>query len=180
MVVPWSAVFDNAAPVEVEIGPGRGEVLVALASAAPAVNFFAIEHSAGRVEAIRRKVAARGLGNVRVVAGDARCIVARLVPAASVTAYHVYVPDPWPKNRHHRRRLAGFAFAAAVARTLVPGGAAHVATDLPVVLDDFVLHLVGAGLRLVRGAPAPPRPTTSFERRYALAGTYYVRFDRAG
>src|SRR5437879_4289122 len=103
--VPWSQVFGNDRPVEVEIGPGRGELLLAYAAAAPSSNFFAIERAARAAAAIMEKVAARRLANLRVVAGDARCIIARLVPDASVAAHHVYFPDPWPKPRHRVRRL---------------------------------------------------------------------------
>jgi tRNA (guanine-N7-)-methyltransferase len=173
-------VFGNPRPVEVEIGPGRGEVLLALAAAAPDVNFFAIERGLGTVAAIARTAAARGLGNVRLVAGDARCIVARFVPDASVSAYHVYFPDPWPKRRHVRRRLAGPAFATGLARTLVPGGMVHVASDLPEVVAALAEALDLAGLRRVPGAAPPARPTTSFERRYAGGGTHYARYRRTG
>ncbi len=84
--VPWAAVFGSDRPVEVEIGPGRGDLLLALAAAAPATNFFAIERAAHAAAAITEKAAARRLANVRVVAGDAPCIVARLVAEASVAA----------------------------------------------------------------------------------------------
>jgi len=73
--VPWAAVFGSDRPVEVEIGPGRGDLLLALAAAAPATNFFAIERAAHAAAAITEKAAARRLANVRVVAGDARCVV---------------------------------------------------------------------------------------------------------
>src|SRR5207249_7600472 len=73
--VAWAAVFGNDRPVEVEIGPGRGELLLAFATAAPATNFFAIERAAHVAAAIMEKAAARRLANVRVVAGDARCII---------------------------------------------------------------------------------------------------------
>ena len=176
--VPWHAVFGNDHPVEVEIGPGRGEVLLTFAARAPETNFFAIERSGGGAAAIMAKAARRRLGNVRVVAGDARCIVARLVPDASVAAYHAYFPDPWPKNRHRDRRLAGDGFARHLARTLAPGGAIHVASDLPAVLAALVRHLARVGLVPMPGATAPPRPTTSFERRYAGGGTHYACFAR--
>ncbi|HKA27891.1 MAG TPA: tRNA (guanosine(46)-N7)-methyltransferase TrmB, partial [Candidatus Binatia bacterium] len=80
----WQAVFGNRCPVEIEIGPGRGEVLLAFASARPDTNFFAIEHATGLAEALAAEAAARGLTNVRVVAGDARCVLG-LAPPASVT-----------------------------------------------------------------------------------------------
>jgi len=84
--VDWPAVFGNDRPVEVEIGPGRGETLLAAATTRPGTNFFGIEHDTRRAETLSGVAAARGLANVRIVAGDARCIVGRLVPDASVAA----------------------------------------------------------------------------------------------
>ena len=179
--VPWSAVFGDDHPVEVEIGPGRGDTLLAFAAARPATNFFAIERAAHAAEAIAMRASAHGLGNVHVVAGDARCIVERLVADASVAAYHIYFPDPWPKTRHRERRLATAPFARALARTLVPGGAVHVASDLRGVVDELVAQLAASGLAPVRDAAPPPgRPITKFERKYATGGTHYVRLVRRG
>jgi tRNA (guanine-N7-)-methyltransferase len=175
----WHAVFGAEGHVEVEIGPGRGEVLLAAAAAAPERLFFAIERRARRAEALAALAASRGLSNIRVVAADARCVVAHLIPAASVAAYHVYFPDPWPKNRHRERRLFTGDFAAALARTLAPGGVVHLATDLPALLDAMVAALTSAGLVRDEHAPPPPgRPVTAFERRYAGAGTHYARLTR--
>jgi len=180
MPVAWADVFGNDRPVEVEIGPGRGDVLLAFAGRRSGTNFFAIERVHGAVASIAARAAARGLPNVRVVAGDARCIVARLVPDASVTAYHIYFPDPWPKTRHRARRLACPEFARDVARTLAPGGAVHVASDLSLVVGALGACLAGAGLSPLPGATWPPgRPITSFERKYAGAGTHYARLVRA-
>ncbi len=176
--VPWRTVFGNDRPVEVEIGPGRGDVLLAFAVAAPGTNFFAIERVPGAAEAIMTAAARRGLGNVRVVAGDAGCVLGHLVPDASIAAYHVYFPDPWPKTRHRRRRLAEPGFARTVARTLVPGGAVHVATDLPDVLTELARHLVDAGLLPEPAGVPPRRPVTAFERKYARRGTHYACFRR--
>ena|SRR5437867_45584 len=176
----WRAVFGNDHPVEVEIGPGRGEVLLAYAAAAPATNFFAIERSAGAAEAIGAEAARRGLHNVRVIAADARCVLAHVLADASVAAYHIYFPDPWPKTRHHARRLASRLFARDLARTLLPGGALHLASDLRPLLDEFAAHLVRVGLVPEAGATPPaPRPTTAFERKYARAGTHYLCFGRS-
>jgi len=176
--VPWRAVFGNDRPVEVEIGPGRGETLLAFAAAAPATNFFAIERLAGAAAAIMAKAAARRLDNVRVVAADARCIIGHLVPEASVTAYHLYFPDPWPKTRHRARRLASDAFARDLARTLVPGGALHVASDLRALVDDFAARLARVGLHAVGAIPPPARAPTAFERKYARGGTHHARLLR--
>jgi tRNA (guanine-N7-)-methyltransferase len=175
----WAAVFGNHRRVEVEIGPGRGETLLAAAAAAPATNFFGIEQTTGIAGALTTAAAERGLDNVRVIAADARCVIARLVPDASVAAYHIYFPDPWPKTRHHRRRLVTREFAQHVVRTLVPGGTLHLATDVRLLLEAYAAHLVHAGLACATAAVPPRRPVTAFERRYAGEGTYYACFARA-
>lgn len=178
--VDWPAVFGNDRPVEVEIGPGRGETLLAAATTRPGTNFFGIEHDTRRAETLSGVAAARGLANVRIVAGDARCIVGRLVPDASVAAYYIYFPDPWPKTRHRGRRLAAPDLAGHLLRTLVEHGRIHVLTDLAPLLAAFVAELTRAGLVCSAGAEPPAgRPTTHYERKYARAGAYYARFERA-
>lgn len=175
----WQAVFGTRAAVEVEIGPGRGDVLLANAAAAPLRSYFAVERAAAAADALAARAAARGLANVRVVAGDARCIVAHLIPPASVAAYHIYFPDPWPKSRHRARRLFHGDLAAALARTLEPGGVVHLATDLPDLLAAMAAALARTDLVHEPDAPPPAsRPITAFERRYAHAGTHYARFHR--
>jgi len=175
--IPWARVFGDARPVEVEIGPGRGERVLAAATANPAVNFFGIEVRGGAAQAINDRAARLGLRNVRVVAGDVRWIF-RLVADGSVAAYHIHFPDPWPKTRHRERRLATPAFAREIARTLAPGAAVHVASDLPPVVETFARQLSAAGLVRVPDVVAPRGPKSSFEQRYARAGTAYARFVR--
>ena len=178
----WRQVFGNDHPVEIEIGPGRGELLIAYASARPHVNFFAIERSSAQATRVATKAALRGAPNVRVIAGDARCVVGRLVPPTSVAAYHIYFPDPWPKRRHHRRRLfTDPTFAPALARTLLPDGRVEIASDLASVLALAADALAAAGLTAVTGAlPPGGRATTSFERRYVRDQLHYARFIRTG
>jgi tRNA (guanine-N7-)-methyltransferase len=174
----WPAIFGTPHPVEVEIGPGRGDVLLAFAAQRPATNFFAIEHAAGLAEAIAAEARVRCLPNVCVVAGDARCILRHLVPPGSVSAVHLYFPDPWPKTRHRHRRLYDRPdLARAIHRILVPGGLVHVATDLPSLHDALCSRLAAAGL-VARDAGGPLRPVSKFERKYAGAGTYTATFAR--
>ena len=168
----WSFVFGNDHPVEIEIGPGRGDVLLAFAAARPEVNFFGIEHVQGTAERLTARLGAAGVTNARVIGGDATCVVRHLVPSASIARYHVYFPDPWPKRRHHRRRVFTEDFVAALRRSLVAGGSVHVATDLEWLYETIDAALVSGGFRRHRDAVAPPRPTTRFERKYASAGTY--------
>jgi len=125
----WRTIFDNDRPVSVEIGPGRGEFLVEMAVAHPHRNFFAVERSGSRLRAIRASIAAAGVQNVRVLRGDATCVLA-LLPDACVATYHIQFPDPWWKRRHHRRRLWTPEFVALLARTLLDGGTIEFVTDV--------------------------------------------------
>jgi len=168
----WRVVFGIDRPVEIEIGPGRGDVLLAFAEQAPAVSFYGIEIGRSQVDTITERARRGGLTNVRVVAGDARCILRHLIPDRSVSAYHVYFPDPWPKRRHHHRRLFQAGVARAMARTLVPSGRVHVASDLAWLFDDMCRALEAAGFTIDETANLRARPVTRFERKYAGAGTY--------
>ena len=136
-----------------------------------------MEVRGGAAQAITERAARRGIGNLRVVAGDVRWIF-RLVADGSVAAYHIHFPDPWPKTRHRERRLATPAFARDIARTLAPGAAVHVASDLPPVVEAFARQLSAAGLVRVPDVVAPRGPKSFFEQRYARAGTAYARFVR--
>ena len=169
--VPWRAVFGNDRPVEVEIGPGRGDVLLAFAHADPDRNFFGIERCTAFSDRISERLATAGLDNARAVGGDARWIISRLVPANSVAAYHIYFPDPWPKRRHYPRRILHGTFAAVLLRTLHPGGLLYLATDLPELL--VVMDRAAAESGFVRVPDVAPRerPRTKFERKYAQQGT---------
>lgn len=167
----WQGIFGNPHPVEVEIGAGTGTFLLSAAAGRRTVNYFGIENARRRAAELEDAVAARRLGNVRVLAGDAACIVAHLVPPASVAAYHVYFPDPWWKRRHHRRRLFTSTFVRDLARTLVPGGTLYVATDVPVVLD-LVLETVAVVPEFVHapGRRSPRTGMTHFERKGLARG----------
>ena len=175
----WRAVFGRDAPVEVEIGPGRGETLLAFAREAPDVDFFGIEWSAGAAARIMARAARHGLSNIRVIGTDARWVVRRIVPTGSVAAYHVYFPDPWPKTRHRRRRLLdGPRVVRGLARSLAPGGHVHLATDLPALYASMARMLEAGGFALDLDAPRRVRPVTRFERKYARAGTHEGAFVR--
>jgi len=167
----WRHVFGNDHRVEVEIGCGTGTFLLAASARNPHVNFFGIEHSFSRATHLATALAETGRQNARVIAADASCVIAHIIPPASVDTYHVYFPDPWWKRRHHRRRLLTPAFAAALARTLADGGRIYMVTDVP---DVFALALktFGARSELARHAELPPpRPgATVFERKGLARG----------
>ncbi len=155
--------FGNDDPTEVEIGCGVGSFLIRAAAVHPGRNFFGLERAPALAAAAADTVARAQLPNIRVLCADAQCVVTRLIPPASVAAYHIYFPDPWWKRRHHRRRLFGREFVAALARTLAPGGEVHFATDVAALFAEAQAVTVAAGLTRLPLAPAPPM--TVFARR---------------
>ncbi|MDQ7087892.1 MAG: tRNA (guanosine(46)-N7)-methyltransferase TrmB [Acidobacteriota bacterium] len=116
-------------PVELEIGVGKGRFLLLAAAARPETNFIGIEVARAYHEKTLDRLAKRALTNVRLVHGEAGHFVARCLGPASLAAIHVYFPDPWPKKRHHKRRLIRPAVLEHFARVLAPGGLLRVVTD---------------------------------------------------
>jgi tRNA (guanine-N7-)-methyltransferase len=167
----WERIFGNNDPVEIEIGPGTGTFILPAASARPRINFFGLERSRGRARRLQSTIETQGIQNAMVINADAACIVATLVPTASVAAYHIYFPDPWWKRRHHRRRLFRPAFAAALARTLAPGGHVYIATDVEEVLQLALRALESCGA-FMRDEHARSRrlALTAFERKGMARG----------
>lgn len=120
--------FNNGNPLEVDIGCGRGRFLLAKARANPETNYLGIDRSLLRLRKIDTKAQAAGLANIRLVHGDAMWCLDCLHPG-SVAAFYLFFPDPWPKRRHHSKRLVSAAFVASVTRTLAPAGIIHLCTD---------------------------------------------------
>jgi tRNA (guanine-N7-)-methyltransferase len=170
----WRQVFGRAAPVVLEIGFGMGETTAEIAAAHPERDFVGIEVHAPGVGSLLREVDRRGLANVRVIRHDAVEVVDAMMPMGSLAGIHVFFPDPWPKKRHHKRRLLKPDFVHALARRLAPGGYLHVATDWS-DYADAMLATLGGELLLANTAPgfAPrpeSRPRTKFERRGTRLG----------
>ncbi len=127
--VDMAEIFGNDHPVEVEIGSGKGGFLVEAAALRPDHNFLGIEYVEKFALYIADRIIRRGLTNVRVLSVDARHLFIHRMPAESVSVLHVYHPDPWPKKRHHKRRLFQDDFVTAVIRVLKPGGRWYIQTD---------------------------------------------------
>ncbi|MFO1399364.1 MAG: tRNA (guanosine(46)-N7)-methyltransferase TrmB [Burkholderiales bacterium] len=165
----FAAVFGRRAPVVLEIGFGMGETTAAIAQAQPDHDFVGIEVHAPGVGALLKRIEQSGLTNVRVIRHDAVEVVAHMIPPASLAGIHVYFPDPWPKKRHHKRRLLQPAFVHALALRLAPGGYLHAATDWEDYAQEMLATFAGEPLLVntVPGfAPRPPwRPQTKFETR---------------
>lgn len=170
----FAALFGRCAPVVLEIGSGMGETTAAIAAMRPDTDFIAVEVHAPGVGSLLNRIAAEGLANVRVIRHDALEVLERMIPDASLAGIHLFFPDPWPKKRHHKRRLVQRAFAALAARKLAPGGYLHAATDwadyadwmLQVLSAEPLLENTAAGF-----APRPAwRPPTKFEARGVRLG----------
>ena len=165
----FAALFGRHAPVVVEVGSGMGETTARIAAENPDTDYLAIEVHAPGVGSLLRRVAEEGLANVRVIQHDAVEVLRDMIPEGSLAGIHVFFPDPWPKKRHHKRRLLQPAFAALAASRLAPGGRLHVATDWQEYAEQVlaVLSEVGGLRNTAAGfAPRPPwRPETKFERR---------------
>ena len=168
--------FGREAPRCVEIGFGAGDALLGMAAASPECDFLGVEVYEPGVGRVLHQAAERDLTNLRVIVGDAVEVLERCLPEGSLHAVYLFFPDPWPKKRHHKRRLVGPAFARLVASRLVPGGRFLLATDWPPYAEHMLAVLEAeARLRNLAGpgrfAPrAPERALTRFERRAASLG----------
>lgn len=157
--------FGRSAPVVLEIGSGTGEATAALAAADPERDVLAVDVHTPGVASLLRLAERAGLTNVRVAEGDALVVLRDMLPPGSLDEVRVLFPDPWPKARHHKRRLVQPPFAALVAARLREGGRLHVATDWPDYAEQ-VLDVVAADPHLSGGVvPRPARPVTRFEAR---------------
>jgi tRNA (guanine-N7-)-methyltransferase len=170
----WRELFDNDAPVSVEIGPGTGEFLVTTARRTPERNLFGIERSFTRAGALERRLAELELRNARILWADAACVLT-LLPDASVDGYFVQFPDPWWKRRHQRRRIWTVDFVADLRRTLVPGATIDLITDVPTTFAAAEKLLgADAGLERVLSGPTA-HAATNFARKALNRGDALFR-----
>jgi tRNA (guanine-N7-)-methyltransferase len=163
------AVFGRNAPRFLEIGCGMGETTATIAAAHPQHDFLGLEVHTPGVGSLLKEIATRELANLRVIQHDAVEVVRDMIPHGALAGIHVFFPDPWPKKRHHKRRLLQPAFVHELALRLAPGGYLHCATDweeyaqqmLEVLSAEPLLQNSAAGY-----APRPDyRPLTKFEQR---------------
>ena len=116
-------------PLEIDLGCGDGSFLIDLAREHPERDFIGVERLLGRCKKVSKKILRNGLDNARILRLDSKYVVEWLLPEASVSRIHLLCPDPWPKVRHHRRRLMQVPFLAAVKAALEPGGEFLFMTD---------------------------------------------------
>ena len=169
MSVEPLALFGRTAPLEVELGSGKGEFLIEQALATPHRDFLGVELDAAVARLFALRAARAGCVNLRVLRADGRTVVNLLLPDRSVTVYHVYFPDPWPKLRHLKHRLFSSQFSSGLMRTLAPGGTVCVATDVGGYAGEMFAQLNAAGLRRIDDC-TPGGRSTGFARKYLGAG----------
>lgn len=169
-----AGLFGRRAPVVLEIGSGMGETTAAMATADPGRDYLAVDVHTPGIANLLALVERRGLTNVRVARGDALDLVRHMLPADSLDAVHVFFPDPWPKARHHKRRLIQPGHVALLRSRLARGGTLHCVTDWAEYAAAMA-ETLRADPELVNAfpgfAPRPDhRPVTRFERRAIAAG----------
>lgn len=173
--------FDAPLPVELEIGCGKGGFLLHRARATPGVGFVGIEWANKIYEYAADRMARWGLSNVRILRTDARAFVMRHLAPACLSALHLYHPDPWPKKRHHKRRLVQDDFAAAAVRALLPGAEWLVQSDHQEYFDQ-IRAVLGRAVGLVEISwdeaqckAAEDWSGTNFEVKYTREGRAIYR-----
>ena len=170
----FAALFGRVAPLQLEIGCGMGDAVIAMAAARPECDFLAVDvHTPGLGNVLRLAERA-GLTNVRAAAGDALDLLRSQIPSDALDAVHIYFPDPWPKARHHKRRIVRPDVIALVADRLRTGGPLYCATDWAEYAEEM-LEVLGAEPWLRNRHPGfAPRPThrpvTKFEARAVSEG----------
>lgn len=166
-----SRMFGREAPYEVELGSGDGSFLLEWARRHPDRDFIGVERLLGRIRKLDRKSQRLGLSNLLGLRIEASYCVEYLLPLASVSAIHIYFPDPWPKRRHHKNRLINETFAPKVHAALKPGACIHLRTDN---LDYFaqMRAVFGAapGFTLVETPDDLASVLTDFERGFLAEG----------
>ncbi len=176
-VLEPTAVFGRAAPLVVEIGSGMGECAVAAATARPDVDHLALEvYLPGIAQAVRGAERA-GLTNLRLIQANAPEVFATALPVASVDEVWVFFPDPWPKARHHKRRLVTPSFVDLVARVLTPDGVWRLATDWRPYAEQMI-EVISASDAFAPLVPGTDGTAPRFDGR-ALT-TFEAKGHRAG
>lgn len=125
----FAALYGREAPIVLEIGFGNGETLVAQAASNPQHNYLGVEVHDPGIGHCLLAADARGIDNLRLIAHDAVEVLRQQVPDESLRRINLYFPDPWPKKRHHKRRIVQPTFMALAAQKLSDDGALHIATD---------------------------------------------------
>lgn len=169
--IAMQKVFARDAPLHMEIGFGDGEALLELAARNPRCNFLGVEVHRPGIGRLLQQIESRGVTNIRIFRADAVEVLQRAIPPAALTALYLFFPDPWPKKRHHKRRLLQPAFLELAASRLTHAGRLHFATDWQPYAEHARECLQQcAHFESTNSPPHPQRPQTKFERRGRALG----------
>ncbi|MDR1373858.1 MAG: tRNA (guanosine(46)-N7)-methyltransferase TrmB [Treponema sp.] len=168
-VLDYAGIFGNSGPVTVEIGFGMGAATALIAGNNPEKNYLGIEVHRPGIGKLLWEIEKRGLENIRIIEHDAAEVLEKMIPPNSTAAFHIFFPDPWPKKRHHKRRLMQRPFTDLLADRLSPGGYIYMVTDWA-EYGDWALGELSAAAGLVNpsggfASPRDWRPETKFERK---------------
>jgi tRNA (guanine-N7-)-methyltransferase len=172
-VLDATSLFGREMPLVVEIGSGMGEATVEMAAADAGRGYLAVEIHTPGVANLLAGIEERGLANVRIAFGDALSLLRERIPAGTLDAVHAFFPDPWPKARHHKRRLFQPVHVALLASRLRAGGTLWCATDWA-GYATVMAATMDADPLLIPGRRRFPRPLTKFEKRGRDAGRAIV------
>lgn len=185
-VAEWERVFGRPGPFLLEIGPGKGDWLQAMARLRPEANLVGCEIKRSRSVWIEDKLLRAGIANVRIVTGDALDLVPTMFPPGALAGLYVNFPDPWPRERHRRRRLGGEVLALAAAQLLAVGGElVYVSDHAERAAEAYATFAAHPVLEPVFPAPGwvgelPGYPQTAHERKFRAWGRsiHFMRFLR--
>jgi tRNA (guanine-N7-)-methyltransferase len=171
-----AALFPKAQPLEVELGSGDGSFLVNYAKLHSERNFLGIERLLGRLRKLDRKGRRAGLTNLRGLRIESAYFVEYLLPAQSVSALHVYFPDPWPKRKHRKNRLVNARFTEIAHTALAPGGTIYLRTDDEDYFNQMTAVFSGnASFSLTEAPGELSAVVTDFERNFHARGVATLR-----
>lgn len=175
--VDFIQIFGRSGPVHIEIGSGKATFLLNQAKAQPEVNFLGIEWARKYWRHAIDRIGRWGVSNVRIVRADAPVFLRDFVAEGSVDCFHIYFPDPWPKKRHHKRRLLQPSNVELLVRCLKPGGTIRIATDHADYFEQInkVTAALSDNLQEIEflrpaGARQGELTGTNYERKYIKDG----------
>lgn len=168
-ILDWQTIFGRSAPVVLEIGSGKGDLITQMAASHPAKDFVAVEVYLPGIGALLRKANELALDNLRVIREDAMSLVAMHLPERSLAEVWILFPDPWRKKRHHKRRLIQKEFIEALVSKIADGGYLHLATDWGEYAQSMRATMASEP-RCQRSDLTWKRPQSVFEKRAVAAG----------
>lgn len=167
--------FGNDHPVEMEIGMGKGTFITNQAKLHPEINYFGIEYASWFWRYASDRLRRNKCENARTVRAEANYFVREFVGDASLSVLHIYHPDPWPKKRHHKRRLIQAPFIEQIRRILVPGGLVRIVTDHKEYFEQIDALVKKSPLQVIDYTPPAFAQEgeligTNFEKKYIQEG----------